>query len=230
MLITDLIPGHSASRCYGSHAAQWLDRFPDHHLSVTYANRHHAPTARALLAPTSTLVLDHDGYLAHLEGREVGEGEWDQYAQWARSIMGTVPKAVAIIPDVIGDTEANNLSRIVEALFTFDDALSRAVPVWHLGDSMDQLTEILELGFQQIGIGSHADFPIHQQGRVGERIREAMTIIGTSAQRVHLLCGLAPTDMARPFARSARTDLFIPDFHHIVTSRRPEAPALMLAA
>lgn len=230
MNLSELIPGNPTSRrCVGSHAFGLIARLPQRHFSLTQANGHHVFRIEQLMTKSSILVLDHNGFDAYRQGRELADAETSDYLTWADQITQRFPTALTTIPDVIGDDEQNNLSRICEALFLIPNAISRGLPVWHLGDSEEQLDELLELGFQNIGIGSHPAFPIQHQAQAHERIAFALDRASRFNVSAHLLCGLTQDDMERRSNRPLTTSDYLPDFHYIVDAEKPKAQPQVLA-
>src|SRR5262249_43631159 len=78
------------------------------------------------------------------------------FARWAYPILERSPQAIAVIPDVIGGTEAQN-RELVQDWSQHGVDEHRSMPIWHLNESLDYLKYLAER-FNHIGFGSAGEF------------------------------------------------------------------------
>lgn len=146
----------------------------DHDLTVSFTDPAALAIAELLLAsPNARLFLDN-GEFEHFVGAS-GPVDAQSYWDWAGPILDRNQQALAIIPDGIRHTEAENLALIVDGMLQRSDSLQRAVPVWHIGESLDQLHSILEMGFDTVGIGTACRDLDPEE--LGERLYQAADLI-----------------------------------------------------
>jgi hypothetical protein len=111
-----------------------------------------------LVGRDEILFLDNGAFTAFKNGVSIADDQnyLDGFYAWAKDVCNRCPQAVVIIPDVIDGTTDQNNELISEANQSgLDD--DRLVPVWHLHESLEQLTRLVET-FNHIAIGSSGDY------------------------------------------------------------------------
>ncbi len=149
--------------------------------------------AEALLtSPQSRLFLDNGEFDHFVSGD--GPVDAEAYWQWANPILDRNPQALAVIPDGICNPEADNLALIVDGLLQRSDSTHRAVPVWHLSESTEQLQSILDMGFETIAIGTPSA-ALSREALGSKMMVAADTIMahGRAGEgpAIHIMAGLA---------------------------------------
>lgn len=130
----------------------------------------------SLLSPESILLLDN-GAFSHWK-RGCGAIDRRLFWPWANAIQARCPLAVAIIPDVIGDSEEANWR---EASYAIRHELAaypeRAMFVWHMNESIEGLLRAARL-FNFIGIGSCDEYDVQRfRRRYLERLRHVSAVL-----------------------------------------------------
>lgn len=93
-----------------------------------------------------TYILDNGAFSAHKKGDKI---DWLKYKDWV--IENSFANCnFHIIPDVIGGSENQNM----KLMSGWD--LRDGWPVWHIGDSIEMLNDILS-GFDRVAIGGSSD-------------------------------------------------------------------------
>ena len=126
---------------------------------VSYAYPEQLHDVGPLVPSNGILLLDNGAFTAWKQEREFDElGFW----KWANAAQDLYPEAVAVIPDKIEGSEADNLmmaSRAVKGgLAKYPE---RCMFVWHTNDSMEQFKKAAML-FNFIAIGSCAEHDIQK--------------------------------------------------------------------
>jgi hypothetical protein len=121
---------------------------------VSYATRQKLGSqledAIRLVGKNRMLLVDNGAFSMHKQGISArDEAYQDAYEAWAQDILDRCPQAVAVIPDVIGGTEAENAELVSTTTLDYE----RAMPIWHMHESIDYLLHLCE-GFNYVGIGS----------------------------------------------------------------------------
>ena len=191
---------------------------------VSHWNRRPLAPYLERLAPDGTLLIDNGAYSMWTHGmREIAAGRpapiadakyWQCYYLWAIAILREVPQAILIIPDVIMGSEADNRRLILE--LPPEVPPGRAMPVWHLHESMGQLEFLVE-AFGQIAFGSSGEFrnpgTLPWRQRIAQALEHVERICsdpanGIARPRIHMLRGLGPMrDAEFPFATADSTNL-----------------------
>jgi len=125
---------------------------------ISYATRDRLGSqlndAIRLVGEDGILLVDNGAFSMHKQGVSArDEAYQDAYEAWAQDILDRCPQAIAVIPDVIGGTEAENYQLVTHTLLDYD----RAMPIWHMHESIDYLLHLCE-GFGYIGIGSSGQY------------------------------------------------------------------------
>lgn len=145
--------------------------------------------------PHGILVLDNGAFSIWQSGK--GQIDREAFWRWANTFTAVCPQAVAVVPDVIGGSEHDNL---LECSYALRDGYAshpeRTMAIWHMDDSLDQFETFARI-FNFIGIGSCAQYDV-QKNRRGylARLEEARQILDRieyiegSRPWVHLMRGL----------------------------------------
>lgn len=132
------------------------------------------------------LMIDNGAFSAHMAGIELDEAYWEQFALWASNIMDRCPSAVAVIPDVIGGTEAQN-DDLSDWFFQMcEDKCIRVDPertmaVWHLHESMERLWDLAG-AHRYVAFGSSGQYLDASSSLWQDRIREAFETVNSRAE------------------------------------------------
>lgn len=151
-----------------------------------------------------SFALDNGAFSLWRSGRSV---DWDAYYKWAEQWLDHPACDWAIIPDVIGGTEAEN----DELAAAWPLGASNGVPVWHLDESIDRLVH-LSGSFPRVALGSAAEFDVSTPNACVGRLAEALPAISTSRGRpsvkLHGLRMLNPEITSRvPLASADSTNV-----------------------
>jgi hypothetical protein len=128
-----------------------------------------------LVGKDGLLIVDNGSFSYHERGIDTrGEAYLTEYEAWAGDILARCPNAVAVVPDVIGGTEAENAKLVRETLLPWE----RAMPIWHMHESLDYLIWLCE-AFEYVGFGSSGKFWKVGTPEWHARIAEAFAAIET---------------------------------------------------
>ena len=171
-----------------------LEQLRGESFCVSYAYPEQLHDVGPLVLSTGILLLDNGAFTTWKQGREFDEiGFWD----WANEAQGLYTEAVAVIPDQIGGTEADNLMMASRAIRGgLAEYPERCMFVWHTNDSMEQLKKAALL-FNFIAIGSCAEHDIQKNwaafyaraGKANQMI-EAVDLMTGRRPWVHVMRGL----------------------------------------
>lgn len=200
-----------------------------------------------LLGDDSILLLDNGAWSAFKRGTVFTAAYWDAYWTWAKDVLDRVPQAVAVVPDVIGGTVAENWSMFTEIPEFMWGYQHRLMMVWHMAEPISYLEHMVHSGFGYVAFGSTGDFLQVGTPAWDARIDEAFAAIdrltldpshGLARPRVHMMRGLGQAKRGRhPFATADSTN--VAQNHHryrdqadhvaafrqrIEAGRFPEAP------
>lgn len=126
-----------------------------------------------LVGSRRVLLIDNGAFSLHKQGVSARDEAYvEAYEAWAGDILARCPQAIAVIPDIIGGTEAENAELVNTTLLDY----GRAMPVWHMHESVRYLLHLCE-GFDYVAIGSSGQY--WQVGTVQwhRRIAEAFAAI-----------------------------------------------------
>jgi hypothetical protein len=182
-----------------------------------------------LVGENEMLLLDNGAFSAWRQGRPITN--WMPFFDWANEIQARVPQAIAIIPDVIGGSEQQNLELISLAVrYSALRFPERAMPVWHMNESFDMLKTLCRI-FNFVGWGSCAEYDIAKHPQAWEeRAKHAMLAVDWyeieygARPWIHLLRGLGrlhdcgfdsadSTNIARNHNRYRHQDRYVGRFH-----------------
>ena len=175
---------------------------------VSFADPRDLDRCIELVGDDQILILDNGAFSiwqAKMKGRKLPKRlQFDTPAdyreafwRWANEAQDRCPQAVAVIPDVIEGSERDNLLELSWALREcMADYPERTMAIWHLDDSIDQLTTMAQV-CNFIGMGSCAEFDVQGNKAVYmDRMRHASAAIDYVEQLharrpwVHLMRGL----------------------------------------
>lgn len=148
------------------------------HAFVSYAHPGQVGIAAAF---SQSFALDNGAFSAWKKGRRVA---WERYYAWSAGWLAHPACDFAIIPDVIGGTEAEN-----DALLTQWPHGHAGVPVWHLNESIDRLVRLAE-DWPRIGLGSAAEYDVKRPTACLRRLADALPAISVDGRPIVKLHGL----------------------------------------
>jgi hypothetical protein len=129
-----------------------------------------------------SFALDNGAFSAWRRGAPVTD--WRPYYAWCSEWLTHPGCDWAVIPDVIGGTEADN-DRLVEEW----PHGHRGVPVWHLDESVDRLVRLVESGWPRVALGSAAEFDVSRPaaclGRLADALPEVCDQDGRPRVKLH---------------------------------------------
>lgn len=139
-----------------------------------------------------SFAIDNGAFSLWRSGKPV---DWDDYYDWAEVWLTHPACDWAVIPDVIGGTEAENDDLLLEWPHG-----QRGVPVWHLNESIDRLVTLAS-DWPRVALGSAAQYDVSKPTACIERLEEAIPYIadtnGRPKTKLHGLRMLNPTITSR---------------------------------
>jgi len=144
---------------------------------VSYATRgklgSQLEDAIRLVGEGQILLVDNGAFSLHKQGVTARDESYlEGYEAWAQDILDRCDQAIAVIPDVIGGTEAENADLVRTTMLPFD----RAMPIWHMHESIEYLLYLCE-SFDYVGIGSSGKYWNPQSPEWAARMGFAMAAI-----------------------------------------------------
>lgn len=177
--------------------ARLMDELRGESFCVSFATCGPAVVDRAIerVDRNGILVADNGAFSIWRSGK--GRIDRREYFAWSNEILERCEVAVAVIPDVIEGSEADNWVEAAWAVHELSDFPERLMFIWHMNDSLEGLERACRL-FNFVGIGSCAEYDVakNREGYL-ERIREAWAVINkveiVYGRRpwIHLMRGLA---------------------------------------
>lgn len=151
-----------------------------------------------------SFALDNGAFTAWRAGRPVTD--WAPFYAWVGEWLTHPACDWAIIPDVIGGTEADNDALVREWPHGF-----AGVPVWHLNESIDRLERLAD-DWPRIALGSAAQYDVKRPSAAIGRLAEALPAItgpdGRPTVKLHGLRMLNPAITERvPLASADSTNV-----------------------
>lgn len=126
-----------------------------------------------VLEVAQSFAVDNRAFPAWCSGEPVED--WEPFYAWIAEIHRYPAFDFAVIPDVIGGTEAEN-DALLAAWPWRDRAPWVGAPVWHLDESLARL-ERLALAWPRVCLGSAGEFASVGTPRWFSRMAEAMDVI-----------------------------------------------------
>jgi len=128
-----------------------LEELAGRSFCVSFHNKRNVEDAIRLVGADGMVMVDNGAYsIFRAGGKTYDAGMLEEFEAWAADILARCPHAVAVVPDVIGGTEEENLELI--RLWWLDP--DRSMVVWHLNESLEHLTYLCEMGFAHVAFGS----------------------------------------------------------------------------
>lgn len=197
---------------------------------VSFARPEQLEDAIALQDPAGILVLDNGAFSTwKTTGAPIDR---EAFFAWANAAQSRCAVAVAVIPDVIGGSEAANWIEAAYAVRELSDYPERLCFVWHMNDSLARLREACML-FNFVAIGSCAEYDVQtKRDAYMARLREASATIDYVehfyARRpwIHLMRGLAVLADCVRFESADSSNIAR---NHCRTKREPAHVAAMAA-
>lgn len=192
-----MLPYHGSPLTPESAAAQV---YAGRHAMVSFAN----PEQIALIAEVcQSFTLDNGAFGAWKSGRPITD--WSAYYAWVEQWMHHPAFDWFLIPDVIDGSESQNDALIWECPIP-----RNAVPIWHLHESLDRLSELCTV-FPRVALGSSGDYAEIGTPQWWKRMSEAMGAIcddrGRPRSKIHGLRMLDPKVFTCfPFASADSTN------------------------
>lgn len=165
-----------------------------------------------LVGKDGMLLVDNGAFTLHKQGQSTRDPAYlKAYEKWAQSILDRTPRAVAVIPDVIGGTEEQNAELVRE--WQLDPW--RSMAIWHMHESLDHLKWLIESSPNHVGIGSSGEFWQTGTPQWHRRIHEALDTIasfekqtGDPRPRIHMMRAQSQHHLY-PFDSSDSTNLAV---------------------
>ena len=160
------------------------------HFCVSFAN---PADADWCLTHGQSVMWDNGAFSLHTRGKPV---EWKKFYSWVEPRLGHPHWAV--VPDVIDGEIEDNISLIKE----WPHSLSLSAVVWHMGEPIDHLLRLIDLGFAKLCFGSSGAYWQVGSESWERRADEAFNELARRGLRpwVHMLRGLALCGDRWPFA------------------------------
>jgi len=132
--------------------------------SVKFYKNRHALISYATFKDTHTVItdvcqsfcIDNGAYSFWKSGEEV---DWSEFYTWLKNWMSHPRFDFVLLPDVIGGTERDNNELVAGCRIPFDRKY-QCCPVFHLGERLERLDFIWELGYRRVAIGSTPGFEL----------------------------------------------------------------------
>ena len=160
------------------------------HIMVSFATK---SAMEQLVEICHSFVLDNGAFSTWKAGVPF---DLEGYAEWVIKWHRHPAFDWALIPDVIdGDEDANAQMRAAWFNAVPDRLRQRAVPVWHLHESLDVL-EYFTTAYDRVALGSSGDYAIVGAPAWWVRMHEAMEVLCEDRMpkvRIHGLRMLDPT-------------------------------------
>ena len=153
------------------------------------------------LQNAQSIVWDNGAFTFYNLKAEVSD--WTRYYEWTESLCAH--PHWAIVPDRIDGSESDNLDLAHEWPHRRDCAAT----VWHLGESLEQLGRLLDLGFGRICFGSSGAYWQVGSESWERRADEAFNWLANRGLLpwVHMLRGLSLCGDRWPFASADSTNV-----------------------
>jgi hypothetical protein len=153
-----------------------LDQLTDASFCVSYATRERLGSqlddAISLTNADGILLVDNGAFSHFKSGGSMTPDYVAGFERWAQSILDRCPQAIAVLPDVIGGTEEQNVELINTTALDTD----RCMAIWHLNESIEFLLYLCE-SFNWIGFGSAGEYWQPGTEKWHARMREAFAAI-----------------------------------------------------
>ena len=160
------------------------------HFCVSYAN---TGDADFCMAHGQSVMWDNGAFTLHTKGTVV---DWSKFYAWVEPRLGHPHWAV--VPDVIDGQVEENLALISQ----WPHPKNLSAVVWHMGEPIDHLMHLIDLGFWKVCFGSSGAYWQVGSEAWERRCDEAFNAMEHRGLRpwIHMLRGLAMCGDKWPFA------------------------------
>ena len=160
------------------------------HFCVSYAN---TSDADFCMAHGQSVMWDNGAFTLHTKGTVV---DWSKFYAWVEPRLGHPHWAV--VPDVIDGQVEENLALISQ----WPHPKNLSAVVWHMGEPIDHLMHLIDLGFWKVCFGSSGAYWQVGSEAWERRCDEAFNAMEHRGLRpwIHMLRGLAMCGDKWPFA------------------------------
>lgn len=169
------------------------------HAFVSWA---HPAQLKLAASICQSFALDNGAFSFWRSGTPV---DWPAYYDWCAEWLRHPACDWAIIPDVIGGSEAEN----DDLAGAWPHGLA-GVPVWHLNESIERLVR-LAAAWPRVALGSAAEFDVRKPSACLARLAEALPAISSDGRplvKLHGLRMLSPAIVTRvPLASADSTNV-----------------------
>lgn len=120
-----------------------------------------------------SFAIDNGAFSAWKQGRPQTAEDRKRLYEWCALWLSHPACDWAVIPDVIGGTEADNDALLREWPFGF-----AGVPVWHLNESIDRLVRLAD-DWPRVALGSCDEYDVKRPSQCLKRLSAALGAIST---------------------------------------------------
>lgn len=140
-----------------------------------------------------SVMMDNGAFTLYTKGKNP---DWKSFYLWVDQRIGHPHWAV--VPDVIDGCIDDNMKLIKE----WPHSKSKSAVVWHMGEPIDHLLALCDLGFSKICFGSSGEYWEVGSEKWSRRCDEAFDALSRNGEIpwVHMLRGLAMCGDRWPFA------------------------------
>lgn len=176
---------------------------PGRHAFVPWSDYRNAELVAAVC---QSFALDNGAFSAWTKGEPITD--WAPFYEWSGHWLTHPACDWAVIPDVIGGTEAENDALVDE----WPHGPWNGVPVWHLNESIDRLVRLAK-DWPRVALGSCAEFDVKKPKACIARLYDAIdpiSVDGRPKVKLHGLRMLNPYIVTRvPLASADSTNVAI---------------------
>lgn len=148
------------------------------HAFISWAHPHQIELAASIC---QSFALDNGAFSKWKSNTVV---DWNSYYEWTEEWLTHPACDWAVIPDVIGGTEAEN-----DLLMSNWPHGTRGIPVWHMNESVERLVQLAE-NWPRIAIGSAAEFDVSKPSAAVARLDFVLPFISKNGRPITKLHGL----------------------------------------
>ncbi|MFW3357359.1 hypothetical protein [Aliarcobacter butzleri] len=187
----------------------FIQALKDRNVLVSFANPQDLEIA---IKYCNKIMLDNGAFSFWTKNKEIN---WNKYYSWVSKNYEKID--YYIIPDVIDGTEKENDNLINEFFmkvrfgYGFHHLYSKAIPVWHIDESLERLSKLMQC-FKYIAFGSSGKYSRLGTENWHNRMNDAMKIVcdenGKPKVKIHMLRCLNPKIFTQyPFYSGDSTNL-----------------------
>jgi hypothetical protein len=174
-----------------------LFRLAGHNFCVSYARPDQVKIAHQI---GQSVMLDNGAFSNWTRAREI---DWHRWALWAERWLD-FNTTWAVLPDLIDGTEEEN-----DQLVAQWQNITKGVPVWHLHESLDRLSRLVDY-HGRVCFGSSGAYEVIGSDPWHRRVTQAFNVLADDFGRVpwvHMLRGMSLSGEIYPFASVDSTDV-----------------------